>query len=368
MTSEMHSYGFIGLGLIGGSIARAIRKYDPSAFITAYNPTRTSLEEAVADGVVNRAAYAIDDSFRDCHTIFLCAPVGCNTDNLPLVAAHMAEDAILTDIGSVKSGIHEAVVREGLAAHFIGGHPMAGSERTKYRNSRAELLENAYYILAPEPEVPQEEVESFRRLIVRLKAIPLLLDCRQHDFVTGAVSHVPHVVSAALVNLVQECDTKDQIMKMIAAGGFRDITRISSSSPLMWQHICLSNRDNIVKLLDRYIADLERSRDFISRGDAQAIYQFFDSARKYRDSMNSEQSGPIPQTFVLQIDIPDRPGVLAEIVDLLAEEDINIKNIGIVHNREYASGVVHLELNTAKRMREAQELLSGHGFDVRESA
>lgn len=366
MSAPEYTFGFIGLGLIGGSIAKAIRKVHPDARITAYNPSRTSLDEAVADGVVDSAVSSIDDSFRDCHWIFLCAPVGSNADNLPLVAAHMASDAILTDIGSVKSSIHDAVVREGLCAHFIGGHPMAGSERTKYRNSRADLLENAYYILAPEPEVPDHEVAALRLLVRDMRAIPLVLSTELHDYATGAVSHVPHVISATLVNLVRECDTKDEIMKTIAAGGFRDITRISSSSPVMWQQICLANRSNIVRLLDHYLADLAHNRNIIAEGDEDAIYQLFDSARRYRDSMNSEQSGPILPSFAIHIDIPDRPGVIAEIVDLLAKEDINIKNIGIVHNREYASGVMRLELNTAKRMREAAELLSAHGFDVRE--
>ena len=229
MSAPEYAFGFIGLGLIGGSIAKAIRKVHPDARITAYNPSRTSLDEAVADGVVDSAVSSIDDSFRDCHWIFLCAPVGSNADNLPLVAAHMASDAILTDIGSVKSSIHDAVVREGLCAHFIGGHPMAGSERTKYRNSRADLLENAYYILAPEPEVPDHEVAALRQLVRDMRAIPLVLSTELHDYATGAVSHVPHVISATLVNLVRECDTKDEIMKSIYAKG-----RDNARTPMQW--------------------------------------------------------------------------------------------------------------------------------------
>ena len=364
MSTAENAYGFIGLGLIGGSIARAIRQNDPEAYILAYNPSRNSLDEALADGVLSEAADGIDDTFKKCHYIFLCAPVGSNTDNLPAVKAHMSDDAIITDIGSVKTGIHNAVVGLGLSSHFIGGHPMTGSERTKYRNSKASLLENAYYILAPEKEVPKKEVEAFRKLVESFHSMPLILDNDLHDYVTGAVSHVPHVVSATLVNLVRESDTDDGVMKMIAAGGFKDITRISSSSPTMWQHICLTNKDNIVKLLDRYIADLQANRDKIASADKDAIYELFDSARKYRDSFSDVHSGPIMQEFVLHIDIADHPGAIAEVADLLAKEDINIKNIGITHNREFAYGAMRLELNTAKRRDETREVLKAHGFHV----
>ena len=132
----------------------------------------------------------------------------------------------------------------------------------------------------------------------------------------------------------------------------------------MWQHICLTNKDNIVKLLDRYIADLQANRDKIASADKDAIYELFDSARKYRDSFSDVHSGPIMQEFVLHIDIADHPGAIAEVADLLAKEDINIKNIGITHNREFAYGAMRLELNTAKRRDETREVLKAHGFHV----
>ncbi len=357
-----HTFGFIGLGLIGGSIARAIRNTNADAKIIAYDPDQTSLKEALHDHVLTQAADAIDETFADCDVIFLCAPVAHNDENLPAVKKILSPAAILTDIGSVKTDIHQHIRAAGLQEFFIGGHPMAGSERTGYRNSRAKLLENAYYILAPEPEVSPQKAASFTAFIASLGAIPLILDCQKHDYATAAVSHVPHVVSASLVNLIKDSDDPQGIMKMIAAGGFKDITRISSSSAVMWQQICLTNKENILSLLDDYIESLQKIRSAIADGDSDRIYQFFDNARIYREGFAENRSGALPSVFALYVDIPDRPGVIAEIVNLLAQAEINIKNIGIQHNREYQEGVLRIELHTEDGLCRARELLSENGY------
>lgn len=356
--------GFLGLGLIGGSIARTVRKQYPDAEIIAYNRSEDSLKEAVKDGVVNVPVREVGAEFGRCGIVFLCCPVSVNDEMVLRVKPHLAEDAILTDIGSVKTDIHNCVVRAGLQRLFIGGHPMTGTERTKYRNSSAVLLENAYYILTPEPEVPAEKVRFFTDFVRSLGALPLTLSNQYHDFAVAAVSHVPHVISASLVNLVRESDDPSETLRTIAAGGFRDITRISSSSPVMWQQICLTNRDNILTLLGRYIHDLEKAEDLIRDRDADGLYALFDTARRYRDTFNTAASGPIRQTFVLYINIADRPGVLAEVAGILAQENVNILNIGITHNREYADGVLRLELHNADGLRRAEEILHDRGYEV----
>ena len=356
------TFGFIGLGLIGGSIARAVRNTCAGAQLIAYDPDAASLKEALAGGVLDVAADGIDERFAACDVIFLCAPVAHNDENLEAVKKVLAPEAILTDIGSVKTDIHEHIRAAGLAPQFIGGHPMAGSERTGFRNSKAKLLENAYYILAPEPEVSAEKAASFTALVAMLGAIPLVLDYRRHDYATAAVSHVPHVVSASLVRLLEESDDSRGLMKMIAAGGFKDITRISSSSPVMWQQICLTNAENILPLLDRYIADLQQIRAGIADHDAAALYDFFDGARRYRDSFSDLGSGPIARAFLLHMDIPDRPGVLAEVFELLAREGVNVKNISIQHNREYEEGVLRIELHTEEGLEKAREVLTENGY------
>lgn len=364
MNKDKKTFGFVGLGLIGGSIARAIRARKPDARILAYTPHRETVEQAVRDGVADEYVPEVGSGFADCDLIFLCAPVELNAENLHLLKPFLGRDTILTDVGSTKMDIHNTVREAGLQAQFIGGHPMAGSERIGYRNSKAGLIENAYYILAPEPEVNPEEVKWMRNFVSLLGALPVVISPQEHDFVVAGISHVPHVVSASLVNLVRESDNKEGLMKMIAAGGFKDITRISSSSPVMWEQICMTNTDNIRTLLDRYIATLEEFRDELDAGDGKALYQFFDSARQYRESFSDVSSGPIKESYQLHVEIEDRPGVLAEVVMYLAIAGINIKNIGITHNREYQEGVLRVECHSAEGLKKARELLRDRNYNV----
>ncbi|MCM1057689.1 MAG: prephenate dehydrogenase/arogenate dehydrogenase family protein [Firmicutes bacterium] len=356
--------GFIGLGLIGGSIARALKEYDHHIKIIAYDVNPETLRLAKQDAVADVTASAIDESFSDCDYIFLCAPVQKNDGNLAAVKKILPAKCLLTDVGSVKTAIHSAVREAGLEHCFIGGHPMAGSERTGYINSRSALLENAYYILTPTPSVPREKLEAYRELTVQMGAIPLILDYRRHDYVTAAVSHLPHVIAAALVNLVRDSDSEDGIMKMIAAGGFKDITRIASSSAVMWQQICLTNTENISALLQSYIDSLTAIRDELDQGCGQELYDLFDSARIYRDSFINASSGPIKRSYSFNVDIADRTGALAHIAALLADHELSIKNIGITHNRESQDGVLLVEFYDEPSMNAAVQLLKAADYSI----
>lgn len=241
---------------------------------------------------------------------------------------------------------------------------MAGSERYGYANSKAKLLENAYYILTPSNTVAPEKLELYKELIAAIGAIPLILSYEQHDYVTAAISHLPHVVASSLVNLVKDSDSEDGIMKMIAAGGFKDITRIASSSAHMWQQICLTNTENISTLLGSYIDALSEIKDQIDHKSEQEIYDFFDNARIYRDSFIEASSGPIKKVYSIQIDIADEAGALASIATMLAVNSISIKNIGIAHNREAAEGVLNIEFYSEESMQSAVSLLTNHGYNI----
>ncbi len=362
--NQAEVFGFIGFGLIGGTLARAIRSTIPGARIYAFDPDTPSLLEAKKDGVIDLALYQIGKDFSACDIIFLCAPVSHNAENLEKLLPYIHGETILTDVGSVKTHIHQTVRRLGLSDRFIGGHPMTGSERIGYRNSKASLLQNAYYLLTPEKEFPEEKTKLMTDLVAVLGALPLRVSCERHDFATAAISHLPHLVSASLVNLVRDNDDGDGLLHTIAAGGFKDITRISSSSPVMWQQICLNNRDNILALVDAYIDQLKGIRRAIDGRDREDLYDFFDCARTYRDSFADIQSGALHRSFMIHVDIEDRPGLIAEVAGILAAANINIKNIGINHNREYEEGVLRIEFNSCRDRETAEALLSEHRFHV----
>ena len=228
---------------------QAIRQYYPDYQILAFDKSRETLALAMQDGTIDISCTAIDEQFSHCSYLFLCAPISYNNAYLSQLKDLIHPDCILTDVGSVKTAIHEEITRLGLDANFIGGHPMAGSEKSGFSNSKAHLIENAYYILTPSDKVSSEKLEDYRCFVQSLKALPIVLDYRLHDTVTGTISHLPHIIASCLVNFVKSTDTKEELMKLLAAGGFKDITRIASSSPIMWQQICLKNKDNISRIL-----------------------------------------------------------------------------------------------------------------------
>ena len=360
----MKTIGFIGLGLIGGSIARTIRKFHPDYRLIAFEKDRNALSEAVSLNVINGICDIEDEQLYNCDYLFLCAPVEFNVEYMEKIKASLGENCILTDVGSVKNVIHEKVTELGLEGRFIGGHPMAGSERSGFSNSSDHLLENAYYIITPGGEVALEKISDFTELISSLGAIPLVITAEEHDFITAGVSHLPHIVASALVNLVNLLDNDAQYMKMIAAGGFRDITRIASSSPVMWEQICLENQKNISTVLDEFIRMLIQIRCSIDNKEADNIFDMFASSKDYRDSIDIIDNSLIPRSYVLYIDVADEAGAIATIATILATEKVNIKNIGIIHNREFEDGVLKIEFYTDAALEQAKVLLTKRNYKI----
>lgn len=360
----MKTIGFIGLGLIGGSIAKTIRKFHPDYRLIAFDKDRSALAEAVSLNVINGICDIEDEQLYNCDYLFLCAPVEFNAEYMEKIKASLGENCILTDVGSVKNVIHEKVTELGLEGRFIGGHPMAGSERSGFSNSSDHLLENAYYIITPGGEVALEKISDFTELISSLGAIPLVITAEEHDFITAGVSHLPHIVASALVNLVNLLDNDAQYMKMIAAGGFRDITRIASSSPVMWEQICLENQKNISTVLDEFIRMLIQIRCSIDNKEADNIFDMFASSKDYRDSIDIIDNSLIPRSYVLYIDVADEAGAIATIATILATEKVNIKNIGIIHNREFEDGVLKIEFYTDAALEQAKVLLTKRNYKI----
>lgn len=279
--------GFLGLGLIGGSIARSIRKNFPSCRIIVYSRRKNEdLLQGQKDGIISDITYAIDAHFSECDIIFLCAPVLQNIQFLEQLKPLINKTCIITDVGSVKGNIHKEVERLELESQFIGGHPMAGSEKTGFANSSEDLLQDSYYLLTPCKTTAEEKVLFLKKILFGTGAIFATVDAGLHDDITAAISHVPHIVAASLVNMVRENDTSNELMKAFAAGGFKDITRIASSSPEMWESICLSNADSINHFLSLMIDELTKMRSYIANEQGTEINRFFASSREYRDSIH----------------------------------------------------------------------------------
>ena len=239
MTDSNFTIGFIGLGLIGGSIAKGIRRVFPNYTLIGMDENPDTIKSALEDGIIDSIATDCKTDFAECNYVFLCAPVQYNVMYLKDLKGSINENCILTDVGSVKEEIHLKIEELGMEEYFIGGHPMVGSEKAGFSFSSDRLVENAYYFITPTKKVSEQRVKDFTNFIEELGALTIILDYKQHDAYTAAISHVPHIVAAELVHIVSNMDTDDGILKQLAAGGFKDITRIASSSPVVWEQISL---------------------------------------------------------------------------------------------------------------------------------
>lgn len=364
--SKPFTIGFVGLGLIGGSIAKSIRRIFPDYEILAYDVDSNALQDAVADGTVTRAVTQINEAFRSCCYIFLCAPVHYNIEYLPILKQYMNPDCILTDVGSVKTDIYQAVLDTQLSEVFIGGHPMVGSERSGYSAAHDHLIENAYYFITPSSTVPQEKVDEFSTFIEDLGAITIVYSPARHDQTTAYISHIPHIIAAELVNLVEKNDDSRGMNRQLAAGGFKDITRIASSNPVIWEHILLSNPNNIIAGLEEYQEDLRQIIEAIHKKDTSYIHQFFETARQYRDSIPNNATGVIRMNYELFADIPDEAGAIEGVLHTISTAGISIKNLGISHNREDEEGVLRISFYEKQDATDAVALLRNAGYTVYE--
>lgn len=367
VTDSRLKVGFAGLGLIGGSLARTIKRIYPNARIIAADIDTKSLTIAKNEEIIEKIV-SLDEIFEystlnSLDYLFLCAPVITNIKNLEKISKNIKDaEVIISDVGSVKSEVVKKA-KELTLTQFIGGHPMAGSEKTGFESSNDHLLENVYYIIANDV-ASDENVDKFRDFIKSLGSIPVIMDGEYHDYVMAGISHVPHFIASALVNTVKDASNNDEMFKKLAAGGFKDITRIASSSPDMWEQIALSNTANIIKVLDIYINQLKDIKENIISKDGNNIHDFFDEAREYRDSVPNSGIGGINNQYSFHCDLADEAGGIATVATILAMNGINIKNIGIVHNREYMDGALRIEFYDEESKNTSISLLENKNYKV----
>ena len=357
----MYKIGIIGLGFMGGCIAKSLIKSDKVEEICAFDKNKESLELALSEKSITKIASDITD-FKESDIIFLCTPVSLISKLAIQLKDIVKENCIITDIGSTKGTILEELDK--ININFVGAHPMVGSERAGYATSNDYLFENAYYILIENNNT--ESIERLKEIIIELKAIPILIDAKKHDFIVATISHVPHIIASALVNLVKELDSEDEKMKLLAAGGFKDITRIASADPIMWENICIENKDEIIFVLGKYIENLKNIRGKISNiENKNDIYNFFKTAKEYRDSFVIKKiNGQVMPA--LNITIKDEKGAIAKVATILAENNINIKNIGIVNNRESMQGALNIVFENIEEKEKGFAILKDNNYEVKD--
>jgi prephenate dehydrogenase len=364
MGSSVKKIGVIGLGIIGGSLVKAVKRKGLCETVVAYDQNENTMELALKEGTIHKAAQGIDETFKGCEMVFICVPVKSIPEIVKQLDKIVESDCILTDVGSTKGNVMETVKKLKLSCPFIGGHPMAGSEESGYRASRHTLFENAYYVLTPLEGTDEVYINKLSEFLKLLGALPVIIDPHVHDYATAAISHVPHVIASALVNTIKGLDGSDRLMHTLAAGGFRDITRIASSEPAVWESICLTNKDNIIRVLGEFAKNINSFVEALNSNDDRKLRQLFKDAKEYRDSFSDRRVGALIKTYDITVDVEDKPGVIASIASELGKHRINIKNIGINNSREMEGGALAISFYDRESQEKSYEILKQMGYSV----
>lgn len=352
----------IGLGLIGGSLALCIKNKHKESTIIGYDINSEQARLAIALGVIDKSVANIHDGAINADLIIISAPVN-ETEIIIQVLANLPlrKDVIITDTGSTKRKIVlRAASLEEKGITFIGGHPMAGSHKSGITAAKKILFENAFYLLTPVKQTSAKKLEVLKWWLAGTNAKFLSLTSDQHDYLTGIVSHFPHIIAASLVHQTGRLSESQHLIPRLAAGGFRDITRIASSSPKMWSDVLIHNKEVLLELLHQWRDEMDRVKTYIEQEDHFAILNFFQVAKHYRDGLSTDEKGAIPAFYDLFVDVPDYPGIISEITGYLANEKISITNIRIIEAREGIYGVLSISFQTEGDRKKAKECINSY--------
>jgi len=342
----------VGTGLIGGSIGLSLRRR--GWHVAGLDADQERLAEALRIGALDQAG---DD--LDAEIVFVATPASAVAREVGRILATPGRrhDAVVTDVSGVKS----AIVAAADHPRFIGGHPMAGSEQVGLQGAAPDLFAGAVWVLTPTGVTDLNAFTRLQGVVAELDADVLVLTAEDHDRLVAVVSHVPHLVAATLMNAATVGAEHDGALLRLAAGGFRDMTRVAAGHPGIWPDICTENAGPIVAAIDALVHELTLMRDRVADHDRDSLFGVLQSASLARRNLPARMVRP-DDLSELRIPVPDRHGVLAEITSLAAVGGISIYDIEIAHSAEGPRGVLILVVDTAEadRLRDAIEAQGYH--------
>jgi prephenate dehydrogenase len=348
----------IGLGVIGGSLGLAIKQFMPRAVVTGFDDASKKIS-ALRSHAIDFGADSLSASVHDADIIFICTPVRTIISLLPTIAAHCAPDAIVTDVGSTKREIVRAAEKafrtNGI---FIGGHPMAGSEGKGIEYADPLLFQNATYVLCADPK-KKRTITPLTSVLNAIGARILFLNAKDHDTIAATISHLPQLVAVAMMTMVGAKNHSHPGYLQLAAGGFRDITRIASSPYGMWSDILSSNSSEIRRMLKEFSAMLLRyERDLRTPSTQRSFKNRFTNAKKLRDAIPKSSKGFLHPLFEIYVTVNDKPGVLSAMTTALYKAKINIKDIELLKIRDGRGGTFRLSFDSKHDADAASRILT----------
>ena len=354
----------VGTGLIGGSIGLALRKLPDVGEVIAYDLDPKSRDRAVERGAATLAAGTVADATADADLVFIAAPVGAIPDLAREVFVAAKPGAVVTDVGSTKSRLVvdiEKSIPEGVS--FIGGHPMAGTEEEGIEAADASILAGCWWILTPTSRVDPASYQTLHSLLGQIGARVMALDADKHDELMAIVSHLPHLTATTLMNLAAERGRDHAGLLSLAAGGFRDVTRVAASNPDIWLDICEENRDAIASVLEDFAGRIAELGELIRKEKRDDLQKRFLDARTARRNLPGKATAG--ELIELHIPVPDRPGVLAEVTTTIGDIGVNIEDLQISHSEESGRGTLRLAVSGRDAAERIRTALVTRGYDVR---
>jgi prephenate dehydrogenase len=353
--------GVVGTGLIGTSIAMAALRAGDA--VRGFDADPATLARAAELSGLTPAG-TLEECVRGSTLVFVCTPIP-SLPELVTEALAASPEAVVTDVGSVKSHVmaevEAAAAEPGRLARYVGGHPMGGSERSGPDRASAAVLDGIVWVLSETGATDPQATARLEAWIGRIGASPVRMEPERHDRLVAIVSHLPQVASTALMGLAATEEAGEPEILLLAAGGFRDLTRLAASSPHLWSDILLANREAIARALALYAARLTTMRDMVLAGRAEDVEEAFAHAKEARLALAAKpqvKSG----VAVILVPVPDRPGVLAELTVSLGEAGVNIEDLQIVHSPEGGRGTVHLTV-AVDAAPEAERVLRERWFE-----
>lgn len=355
----------VGVGLIGGSLALALKKLPEISKVIGVGRNRASIDRALALNVIDEGYVDIAQGVREADLVWVAVPVGSIVEVIQQAIPHLLPGAIITDMGSTKASIvrgAEDILPPHL--HFIGGHPIAGSEKQGVEAASPELFKGSVYLLTPTTRTNTEAFQLVHSLVTQIGAHVLAIDPDKHDEAMATISHLPHLVSAVLVNLAGERIRLGENILRLAGGSFKDMTRIAASSPEIWLDIAIENREAILRVITEFQEELEQVKKMIDLRDRKELIGKLTLAREIRQSLPAIFPTDLSELRELSIPVVDRRGVISDITLIVGELGINIEDIELVHSPDHRSAVLGLVIIGREGAEKAKEALSRKGYQV----
>ena len=360
--AQYERVGILGTGLIGGSLGLALRVEGAAGKVIGFDADAAMLSGALDRGAVEEAAGSVAELAAGCDLLFVAVPVRAIPAVLREAAPALRPGTTISDVGSVKERVVETaqkVLQRG--CHFIGGHPLAGSEQRGVGFADPQLFRDAYYVLTPSGECDAGAYSRLHALLASLGARVIAMEPRQHDRAVSVISHLPHVMAMSLMNLALERAEEYPVLRL-AAGGFRDMTRIAASDASLWLDILMENREAVSESMGECVEAMRRIAELLEAGDEEELVRWMRSASSGRQSIAPVLGESLAGFYSVILAVDDRPGVISDVTLTVGEMGINIEDIELMHPLESGQGLLRLTITGEEDAQRAAEALRGKGY------